>query len=845
MTVRVVLLLLCSIGSLCAQTIRPLPSAKVYAELKKLKSMTSVLYIAAHPDDENTRLLSWLATGQHIRTAYMSITRGDGGQNIIGGEQGAALGIIRTYELLEARKLDGAEQYFGRAVDFGFSKTSEETFKHWDRIALIADVVRTIREFKPDVVICRFPKDSLAGHGQHAASAIIAEDAFKYCLGTLDLPQADLDSIEKGATRGFRAKEQWKPSRLLYNALRFGNRSVSVDGMFKLDVGQYDPTIGLGYGELAGISRSLHKSQGAGTQSTPGIQPEFFATLSGAAPTKSLFDGIDTTWNRIGRSDIEREIDAVIAAFDMTHPERSTTALLKIRRSINELKDAYWRKQKIAEIERIILSCIGFMADASVSAPFAVEGASDTLSVTIRVTSRAGKPVSVKIKDLKELNCEHDSLVSITSKFSGRTTVSAPYWLTDTGPTAASRERQLPNDAPLPTKNSSAQPPTINTGTVSRSTSLFAFGDIIATRPSMSRFPLRITIDQDTITTSIPISYKKLDPLRGDVFEELRVVPIVSVEPMSTVSVGTTQPELKIRLRAFSDIQNATIRFLDGTKEVASVSGINVHGSTDTLVTLTPNVTKNSVLTVQVDVKGKTYSNYVKTISYDHIPTIQYLEPAEVNIVTEQVKITAKRIAYVAGAGEFAPEFLRGMGVVVDEIDEATMLKTQELLKYDAVLVGIRAINTNKNMKYLMPALMHYVEEGGTLVMQYNTMQTMSTKDLGPYPLPLTNKRVTEEDANVTILTPGHALLSTPNPITQTDFNGWVQERGLYFPFEFDPKYEALLSMHDTKEQPLNGALLYAKHGKGHYVYCALSLFRQLPAGVPGAMKLLGNMLSL
>ena len=826
---------------LSAQQIRPLPSAKIYGELIKLKSLTSVLYVAAHPDDENTRLLSWLATGRHIRTAYMSITRGDGGQNILGSEQGAALGLIRTYELLEARKLDGAEQFFGRAVDFGFSKTSEETFKQWDRVELIADVVRAIRYFKPDLVICRFPKDSNAGHGQHSASAIIAEDAVKYCNGTLELPSADLARIEESASRnGFKELYgDWKPHSLMFNALRFGSRNTIVAGMFKLDVGQYDPALGMGYGELAGISRSLHKSQGAGTPSTPGVQPEFFATLIGEPPTKSLFDGIDTTWSRVGRPDIATDIDVVLTAFDTQHPERSVDALLKIRHKVKEVKDKHWREQKLSEIDKVIVSCIGLTADATVNVPTVAEYATDSLQVTVRLTMRAGKPVKVLLQNLYELitahvaddvvlsglgasstppvevTCEHDSLKVISNKFVNHSNVSEPYWLK---------------------------------GRYSwKLSALFKAGDIF---PATDRrdnlcYLTAMVLNGDTIETRLQIRYKKLDPLRGDVFEELRTVPPVSIEPITQVVAGSTMPIIKVRLRAFEEVKNGRLKVMDGNNVLASIDDVSLHAQTDTMISIKTPVTKNATLLVHFDVKGSTYQDQVRTINYEHIPTLQYLEPAEVKVITELVAFNAKRIAFIAGAGEFAPEMLRSLGISVDEISDETILKTSELLKYDAVLVGIRAINTNKNMKYLMPALMSYVEQGGTLVMQYNTLQTMSTKDLGPYPLPLANKRVTEEDAQVRIIKPANSIMTKPNVITEKDFEGWVQERGLYFPFEYDSRYESILSMNDTNEAPLTGSLLYAKYGKGHYVYCALSLFRQLPAGVPGAMKLFANMLSL
>ncbi|HLP28527.1 MAG TPA: PIG-L family deacetylase [Candidatus Didemnitutus sp.] len=801
-----------------AQAVRPKPSTRIYGDLQRLRSLTSVLYVAAHPDDENTRLLSWLATGRHIRTAYLSITRGDGGQNIIGSEQGASLGLIRTYELLEARKLDGAGQFFARAIDFGFSKNPEETFRQWDSIVLIADVVRTIRQFRPDVVICRFPKDSMAGHGQHSASAIITEHAVSYCNGTLQVStddQSRLDELLQGTT-------PWKPTRLLFNAFRFGNRSTVRDGMFKLEVGQYDPLIGMGYGELAGISRSIHRSQGAGTPSTPGVQPEFFATIAGSEPKVSLFDGIDTTWSRVGRTDIGKAIDDVIASFDMLHPERSLDALLRIRAMIRSVNDTEWRALKTREVESVVLSCMGLSAEVTTGT--AIASAGDSLRSTLRITTRAGTTLqllSARWPDGAQrgnIALPKDSLVSIDvpTRVPENVPITQPYWLA----TESSRNLFTFTIASPPDKR------------------------ILPTLDPSYGVDVLIGVGADTIAVRLPVSYKKLDPLRGDVIEVLRIVPPVSIEPTQLVE---TSSSARVRIRAYKPVSNARL-FVSGDKgrQPTEVRGISIRANTDTLISIPLPTNAGTKLRVALDVNGTVYDRQVNAITYGHLPTVQYTTPARISIPDERgVEIDAKRIAYIAGAGEYAPEFLRGLGVVVDEIDDATILRTEDLLTYDAVLVGIRAINVRKSMQYLMPALLTYVEQGGTLVMQYNTTQDMSTKQLGPYPLPLANKRVTEEDAEVTILKPDHPILNVPNKITAEDFHGWVQERGLYFPYEYDQRYEPLLSMHDENEQPLTGSLLYARVGKGHYISCSLSLFRELPAGVSGAMRLFANLVSM
>lgn len=783
-----------------AQQLRPLPSSVLYGELLRLRSLTSVLYVAAHPDDENTRLLAWLARGRHIRTGYVSITRGDGGQNIIGGEQGAPLGLIRTHELLKARELDGAEQFFARAIDFGFSKNPDETFRQWDKATLVSDMVRIINTMRPDVLICRFPKDSMAGHGQHSASAIIAEEAMRVCLSD---------------------PKSWKPRRLLFNAFQFGNRSTISEDMFKLEVGNYDPLLGMGYGELAGISRSLHKSQGAGTPQALGVRPEHFATLIGDAPVRGLFDGVDTMWTRVGRADIGLAVDSIIASFDMTHPEHSLDALLRVRRMVTSVSDTFWRTQKLSEIDRIILSCAGITADATAGEPTIVSG--DSIIIVTRIIARAGRPVTCSEirfptgRVRRNITLLHDSLWSETEvRAPYEAPVTEPYWLAREPAGALfslTSERLL---------GESVTPPAFRVGLV------FAFGT-------------------DTITTSVPLSFKKLDPLKGDVIEELRVVPPVSVEPVTrVVPAANGSASVTLRVRAYRAIAGASLVLRDGEKVITTIPSVRFRANTDTLIAITAPVTRSGELTCALVIDAEVYDRTVITMQYEHLPTLQYTQPARVRVVVEPIAISAERIAYVAGAGEYTPEFLRALGCTVEEITDEQVLRTEDLLaNYDAVIVGIRAINVRKSMKFIMPSLVSYVDRGGTLLMSYMTTQDMSTKVLGPYPLALGRARVTEEDAEVRVLIKDHPLLTHPNRIESKDFDGWVQERGLYFAENIDARYETPLSMNDTNEQPNAGSLLYARYGKGHYVYCSLSLFRQLPAGVPGAMRLLANMLSI
>jgi LmbE family N-acetylglucosaminyl deacetylase len=797
-----------------AQQVRPANAGEIYHEISQLKNLANVLYFAAHPDDENTRLLAWLVNDQHIRTAYLSLTRGDGGQNIIGSEQGAALGYIRTHELLAARKLDGAEQFFTRAIDFGFSKTHEETFKHWDEDKLVRDAVWTIRKFRPDVIICRFPPNTQAGHGHHAASAIIAAKAFK-AAGDKNQYRDQLAYFQP-----------WQPKRILFNAFRFGDRNTTTEDQFKLPVGQYSPILGMGYGELAGISRSIHRSQGAGTPSTPGIQTEYFKLVDGDSLSKSLFDGIDITWNRAGREHIGKEIDKILAAYDFKNPAASLPALLKLRGLIASVNEGYWNRAKSEEVNKIILHCTGLMAELCTREPIATAGS--TQQFTLRILARANTPVTVKninwlgVDSAVNIRINNDSLVSIdkTLTIPENTPVTQPYWLSQ--PAAGTAHYSMPADS------LTGLPETPNTLVV----------------------PVTVDVNGYPYIVNVPLSYKKLDPVRGDVVERLRIVPDVVLDFNTALIIrhGTSPVKASVHIHAYKDIPNASVAvYNDIINE--KITGINLKKGQDTTVTVTISdnyyFTKNTDfnLFAKVWTDQKDYDKVLNVIQYDHIPTLQYFTTPFIKVLHADWKATANRIGYIEGAGDHVAEILRLAGLQVDILKDADM-DPEKLKKYDAILTGIRAINTEKKMTMWMPALMQYTKNGGTLVMQYNTLQDMATKDFGPYPITLSSSRVTEEDAIVTFIDSNHKLLNRPNKITSKDFEGWVQERGLYFPTKWDSNYQPLFRMNDAGEAALDGSTLYAPYGNGHYVYTSLSFSRQLPNGNKGAIRLMMNLLS-
>lgn len=812
----VCLQILAGIAPTFAQQHRPATSASIYRDIAQLGNLTRVLYLAAHPDDENTRLLAWLVNDQHVQTAYLSLTRGDGGQNILGSEQGAALGLIRTYELLEARKLDGAGQFFSRAIDFGFSKTYNETFLHWDRRILLQDVVKVIRQYKPDIVICRFPPNEQAGHGQHAASAIMGAEAF----------QKSGDSTYELADT-----KPWKPKRILWNTYRFGDRNTTSEDQFKMRVGNYSAPLGMGYGELAGISRSIHRSQGAGTPSVAGVQTEYFSLVAGDSLKQDLFEGLDISWRRVGRPEIGETIKSILEDFDYNAPQLSLPALLELREEINTVRNKYWREEKLRALDAVLASAAGWMMEVTTNVPEVAAG--DSVSMTARFIARSGKtPITIKeiawrpqVVSTLNWKLKSDSLYSLqqSTKLDAELPVTEPYWL---------QQKSESGFYAVP-EHLLGLPTTPNA--------------LVAT--------CKLAIGDADLSIPVPISFKKLDPLKGDVVEALRIVPPLSIDWSAPLQVTETDGSLRLQvhLRTFKPIQNGTLTIFNQVFK-KEIHGINLRAGIDTLIpaTLSDREVKqagNDEFSLSVGLKpegdaGAAWNRAMHLIRYDHLPTLQYFTPAETRVLRRSWKVSVKKIGYLEGAGDKTADVLRQCGLDVTTIKESELSDVALLQHYDAIVTGIRAANTRKEMKYWMPVLLAYVQQGGTLVLQYNTLQDMATKDLGPFPFTLANLRVTEEDAPVTILNPDHPLLQRPNPIQAADFAGWVQERGLYFAKDWDSQYTPLLQMNDAGEDPLRGALLHMPYGKGQYIYTSLSFFRQLPAGNKGAIRLFMNLLS-
>jgi len=807
------LLLLTSAFTISAQQFRPLPATEIYQKLQQLNVLGTVMYVAAHPDDENTRLLSYLVHHDHVRTIYLSLTRGDGGQNILGNEQGSALGLIRTHELMEARNIDGAEQLFTHVIDFGFTKSPEETFRFWDRRKLMEAVEAAFQQYRPDVIICRFPTTGEGGHGQHTVSAIVAGDAYR------DLQQRKAQG----------EKELWLPTRLLFNAFRFGDRNTTSEDQFKVAVNQYDPLLGEGYGEMAGRSRSVHKSQGAGTPQTVGISNEYFKFLEGKPPVRSLYDDIDLGWSRVGRKEIGEHIDAVIRNFDFRNPSGSLPALISIRKEIETVKDSFWKHRKLQELNAIVMSCAGIMVEALADRQEAVPGA--TLPVTVNVISRSSVPVTlqsigfasmVEKGGVRTTTLVSDSLYRFPFeiKLSEEEPLTQPYWLQYAASTGAYQYDSI-------------------------------YGGLPET-PNRQNANVAVTIGGVDFYAAAPVSYKKLDPVKGDVVQRLRVVPPVTIKPLHSLFLFEKGKDKRawVRVKAYRNIENAVIYVKHNDRLLASLPLGNLKQDMDTLFSVqVPTQSFNAggaAGDILFSVAGShTESSYdLNLIQYPHLPDLQYFTGAWMKIVPKDWKTAVQKIGYVDGAGDYVDEMLELAGLNVDHLGDNAMNSLAYLQRYDAIVVGVRALNTRKQMNAWMPLLLKYVENGGTLLMQYNTSQNLLTDQYGPYPFRISRERVTEEDAKVTFTDPAARLLHFPNEITEKDFEGWVQERGIYYPAGYEAHYKTLFSMHDTGERPLESAVIYTPYGKGQFIYTSLVFFRELPAGHTGAFRLMMNLLS-
>lgn len=818
---RLFFLILCFLPSLSfSQPAQQPHAAGIQLKLKKLNFLGSVLYMAAHPDDENTNIIAWLSNEKLAATAYLSLTRGDGGQNLIGPEIRESLGVIRTQELLAARGIDGGRQFFTRAVDFGYSKSAEEAFAVWGRDAVLSDAIKVVRQYQPDIIITRFPPDERAGHGHHTASAIVAGEAFDLA----GKPHIYPEQVKQWGT--------WQVKRLYTNTGRWWNRTVNENtaGVITLDVGGYNSLLGKSYSEISALSSSQHKSQGWGRRGERGYKPEFLEHVKGEPAKTHIFEGIDTSWGRLaGGSRVQPLVNRALKTFDPENPAGTVPLLFEIRKQILSLDESVWKDRKLQETEVLIADCLGLYVEIRAENYRSAPGEETGLSIEILNRS----PMALRLQKIGASGLQWDStfvaelqenkpfIASVRTRINADAPYSDPYWLKSPHGAGLYNAREekigMPQNAPA------------------------------------VMFSFEMRLGEEAFTVQRPMIYKWVDPVKGELWRPFEIVPPVSVNLSEDVLVFGTPESKQVTLLVTSSSDKAIdgtlkLHLPEGWRAEPDVLALDLPGrgaEQSGTVTVYPSATEyNGSIKAVATVDGRAYDQSLQVISYDHFPIQTLLPPAEAKAVRIDLRKHGERIGYIRGAGDEIPSALRNMGYEVWEMnnDEITLSNLKQL---DAVVLGVRALNTNERARFFMPAVLEYAKAGGTVVVQYNTSSRMETDNFSPYPITLGRERVTDETAEVRILKPGHPVLNTPNKITASDFDGWIQERGLYFPAEWDESYEPILSMNDKGESPKNGSLLVAKYGKGYYVYTVLSFFRELPEGVPGAYKLFANLVSL
>jgi LmbE family N-acetylglucosaminyl deacetylase len=806
--------LLLPLGQLNAQRIELPDAAELQIALHKLNVLGSVLFVAAHPDDENTSALAYFSKGRKFRTAYLSLTRGDGGQNLIGPEKGAEIGIIRTQELMAARRIDGAEQFFTRAIDFGYSKTPEETLKFWGREEILADLVWIIRRFRPDVIITRFAVDVSSGHGHHTASGWLIRDAY--------LAASDPDRFPEQ----LKHVEPWKAKRLYWNSWRPGEQELQ--DLQKFDTGEYNPLLGKSYSEMAAESRSMHKSQGFGATARRGTRFDYFKLVAGEPASADVFDGIDTSWGRVpGGATVGRMLAAVTASFDPQRPADSVSDFLAVYRELTSLDETFWTQIKKQELMRVIQACAGLWMEA-ISPDFAA-APGDEVRVTTSLVSRSDVPFRVEKIGFRGLAEE--------------TAVDEP--LADNVPLVYEKTIRLPGDFPVSQPYWLKAPPGFGIFTV-REQQLIGEAE---NPPSLS-VQVVLSVGGESLEYALPVLYRWTDRVDGELFRAFEVRPRVTLQLEDKVSIfADSEPkEVRIKLMSHSPSASGRVR-LKGNggwqvspAEVAFAFTEKYAEQQASFMVTPPERAGEALLTAEAEIGGVTMDRALVEISYPHINRQVYFPESRVKVVKLDVRRLGSRLGYIMGAGDEVPAGLRTLGYEVVELsDEA--LESADLSRFDAIITGIRAYNTRGRLKHTQPRLLKYVEEGGTLIVQYNVSRGLQLENLGPYPLTIGRDRVSMETAPVEFLDPQHPLLNFPNTITQEDLEGWVQERGLYFASNWDEKYIPVLTSHDIGEPDRKGGLLYARYGEGVFIYTGYSWFRQLPAGVPGAFRFFVNLI--
>jgi LmbE family N-acetylglucosaminyl deacetylase len=803
-------------------------SGEIYRAIEKLNFLGSALYIAAHPDDENTRLISHLSNEVLARTAYLSLTRGDGGQNRIGPEIRELLGVMRTHELLQARKRDGGQQFFTRANDFGYSKHPDETFAIWNKKEVTSDVVRVIRKFKPDVIVNRFDHRTPGRtHGHHTGSAMLSVESF------------DLTGDKNVYPEQLKTLEIWQPKRIYFNTgwWFFGGRDkfdeADKSHLIAVDIGGYLPHTGKSNNEIAAESRSQHKSQGFGSTGTRGSQMEYLEVVKGPLPenNENIFDGVNTKWSRVKKgAHITDLIDDVLANYNFNKPFESVPALLNVRNEIQNVHDDHWKGIKLAEIDAIIIASTASFIEFKSEEEFINPG--EDLSFRLEAVNRS--PIPIAITNIRSSTIGLDTTINLVLSENENNRIeiiqpttkdlpfTSPYWLNESG-----------------------------------TLGMYAVKDVkLRGRPENPRpvvFDIDLDVNGSTFTIQKELIYKYNDPVKGEVYRPFSVLPEVAVNLDQKVMIFSdeTPQQVTVKVKSFSDNVVGKLEICHDDKwkvEPLHQDVILTKKNQEAFYTfrITPPPGEDSKLIsplLKAD-KNIAFHKEMIEIDYDHIPYQTVIRNSESSVVKLDIKKEGQKIAYIEGAGDEVAKGLRQIGYDVDEFhpDE---IAAGTLDGYDACLVGIRAFNVHRSMRVKNDILFDYARNGGTVIIQYQTNRGLRGDIVSPISLELGRDRVTDEHSEVEFINPSHPVLNTPNKLTKKDFEGWVQERGLYFPKEWGEEYETVLGMNDKGQEQTKSSILIAKYGKGNYVYTGISFFREMPAGVPGAYRLLANLISL
>ena len=820
-------LLILSLKGLAQQPAKP-NAAELYNQIQKINFLGSVLYIAAHPDDENTRLIAYLSNNVKAQTGYLSLTRGDGGQNLIGSELREQLGVIRTQELIEARKIDGGLQFFSRANDFGFSKNPDETLQIWDKNQVLSDIIWVIRKFQPDVIINRFDHRSPGTtHGHHTSSAMLSYEAFDKVNDASVFPnQLQNTTI-------------WQPKRLFFNTSWwfYGSKekfdAADKSNLSKLQIGTYYQSLGKSNQEIAALSRSRHQSQGFGSTGTRGEEDEYLEFLKGDSPKDktNIFDGIDTTWSRVkGGKAIGDILSNVEKNFDFKNPAASIPELVKAYSLLENLEDQHWKYIKSEEIKKIIAGCAGLYFEAVSDVQEITPNSK--LKVKVEIINRSSIKINLKgigavpvlesnTETVEDLKYNIPFIKNIELQISNEFDYTNPYWLNVNGSVGMYRVDNQEN---------------------------IGLPDVIR----QIKVGVWLNINGVEIPFERNVVYKYNDDVKGEVYQPLDIVPAVTSAFEEKVYIFNNDRDktVTVKVKAGKDAINGNIKLeLPQGWEVSPTEipfSIDKKGQEVVAVfSVSPSEEASEIsIKSSVTIDGKTFDQNKIDINYPHIYKQMVLKPAEAKAIRLKIKTKNEKIGYIMGAGDEVPKSLTQMGYEVDII-KPNEISTEKLEKYDVVMTGIRAYNTVNALAFKQNILLDFVKNGKTMIVQYNTTDDLVTKDMSPFPLKISRDRVTEENAEVRFLTTNHPVLNYPNKITADDFKGWKQEQGLYYPNEWDVAFTPILSSNDKDEKPKNGALLIAKYGKGNYVYTGLSFFRELPEGVSGAYRLLANIIAI